>query len=184
MVASVAFAPPWDEETRTFAATLPLFFLLPACGAGGLYLLTVSHFLQKTFEATHLSTETCDQLSINYGRDSFLGDRLGIMVVDRYQRRLQESVAPVASMKNDFGVEKEVTRSFDLRSSNAGYRLRVTDDAQPTWLPHISRKDFIQNIPTWPGYSSFSTALSQLPPGTGLVLLPYWVWLVLDSEDA
>ena len=51
MVASVAFAPPWDGETRMFAARLPLFFLLPACEVGGLYLLTVSRFLQKAFEA-------------------------------------------------------------------------------------------------------------------------------------
>ena len=38
MIASLPFAPPWDGETRIFAATLPLFFLLPASGVGGLYL--------------------------------------------------------------------------------------------------------------------------------------------------
>ena len=32
MIASLPFAPPWDGETRIFAATLPLFFLLPARG--------------------------------------------------------------------------------------------------------------------------------------------------------
>ena len=85
-------------------------------------------------------------------------------------------------MKNDLG--QGFTHPFDLRSLQAGYHLRVTDDSQPTWLPHISRKDFIQNVPTAPGYSSFCTAFSQLPPGTEVVVLPYWVWLVLDREDA
>jgi hypothetical protein len=42
MIASLPFAPPWDGETRIFAATLPLFFLLPASGVGGLYLLIVN----------------------------------------------------------------------------------------------------------------------------------------------
>ena len=44
MIASLPFAPPWDGETRIFAATLPLFFLLPASGVGGLYLLIVKRF--------------------------------------------------------------------------------------------------------------------------------------------
>src|SRR4030095_6723033 len=46
MVTSLPFAPPWDGETRIFAATLPLLFLLPACGVGGLYLM-ISHRFQQ-----------------------------------------------------------------------------------------------------------------------------------------
>jgi hypothetical protein len=65
----------------------------------------------------------------------------------------------------------------------AGYHLRVTDDTHPSWLPNISRKDFIQNVPRG-GYLSLSTAFNQLPPGAEVVVLPYWVLLVLDEDDA
>lgn len=185
LVASLPFAPPWDGETRTLAATLPLFFLLPACGAGGLYLLTLNRFLQKVLDA-----EVTSQQKLATSSALIMGGTLSLVTVlaswwlidtsDASKNRLH----PVALMKNDFGVEKAFTRSFDLRSLNAGYRLRVTDDTQPTWLPRISRKDFIRNVPTVPGYSSLSTAFGQLPPGTEVVVLPYWLWLVLDSEDA
>jgi hypothetical protein len=73
--------------------------------------------------------------------------------------------------------------SFDLRSLKAGYHLRITDDTQPTWLPNISRKDFIQNVPGG-RYLSLSPTFKQLPLGTEVVALPYWVFLVLDKEDA
>jgi hypothetical protein len=65
----------------------------------------------------------------------------------------------------------------------AGYHLHVIDDSQRTWLPDISRKDFIQNLPGG-AYNSLSPKFKQLPPGTELVVLPYWVLLVLDEEDA
>ena len=182
MVASLPFAPPWDGETRIFAATLPLLFLLPACGVGGLYLLTVSRFLQKAFEA-----DAAPQQEIAVGSALIIGGTLSLATIlaswclidtsDVSKSRLH----PVASMKQDLGVGKA---SIDLRSLRAGYHLRVTDDSQPTWLPHISRKDFIQNVPRGRVYSSFCTAFSQLPPGTEVVVLPYWVWLVLDREDA
>jgi hypothetical protein len=182
MVASLPFAPPWDGETRMLAATLPLFFLLPACGVGGLYLLTISRFLQKALEAGFTS-----QQKLAIGSALIIGGTLSLLPVLASWCLIDTSDAsksrfhPVASMKQDLGVGKA---SFDLRSLRAGYHLRVTDDSQPTWLPHISRKDFIQNVPTGPGYSSLSTAFSQLPPGTEVVVLPYWVWLVLDREDA
>src|SRR4029450_9367641 len=44
MIASLPFAAPWDGETRIYAATLPLFFLLPAYGVGGLYLMIATRF--------------------------------------------------------------------------------------------------------------------------------------------
>jgi len=183
MVASLPFAPPWDGETRIFAATLPLFFLLPACGVGGLYLLTVSRFHQKTFKAGANS-----QQQIAIGSALIIGGTLSLVTLLAPWCLIDTSGAsknrshPVASMKNDLG--KVFTHSFDLRSLQAGYHLRVTDDTQPTWLPNISRKDFLQNVPGGPGYASLSTAFSQLPPGTEVVVLPYWVFLVLDSEDA
>ena len=183
MVVSLPFAPPWDGETRIFAATLPLLFLLPACGVGGLYLLTVSRFLQKTFKTganSHQHIAIGSALII--GGTLSLGTLLASWCLIDTSGASKNRSHPVASMKNDLG--KGFTHSFDLRSLQAGYHLRVTDDSQPTWLPHISRKDFIQNVPTGPGYSSVCTAFSQLPPGTEVVVLPYWVWLVLDREDA
>jgi hypothetical protein len=183
MVASLPFAPPWDGETRIFAATLPLFFLLPACGVGGLYLLTVSRFHQKAFKAGPNS-----QQQIAIGSALIIGGTLSLVTLLASWCLIDTSGAsknrshPVASMKNDLG--KVFTHSFDLRSLQAGYHLRVTDDTQPTWLPNISRKDFLQNVPGGPGYSSLSSAFSQLPPGTEVVVLPYWVFLVLDNEDA
>jgi len=73
--------------------------------------------------------------------------------------------------------------SFDLRSLKAKYHLHVIDDTQRTWLPNMSRKDFIRNLPGGP-HSSLSPTLKQLPPGTELVVSPYWVLLVRDEEDA
>ena len=183
MVTSLPFAPPWDGETRIFAATLPLLFLLPACGVGGLYLLTVSRFHQKAFEAGINSQE-----GIAIGSALMIGGMLSLITVLASWCLIDTSGGsknrshPVASMKND--LERPFWSSFDLRSLRSGYRLRVTDDTEPTWLPHISRKDFIQNVPRGPGYSPLFTAFSQLPPGTEVVVLPYWVLLVLDSEDA
>src|SRR5437660_1342198 len=77
----------------------------------------------------------------------------------------------------------EVQDISSIELAQSGYHLRVTDDAQPTWLPNISRKDFIQNVPRG-AYSTLSPAFNQLPPGTEVVVLPYFVLLVLDREDA
>ena len=85
-------------------------------------------------------------------------------------------------MLDELTVKGSSVSSFDLRSLKAGYHLRITDDTQPTWLPNISRKDFIQNVPG--GKNLFlSPTFKQLPPGTEVVALPNWVFLVLDKED-
>ena len=73
--------------------------------------------------------------------------------------------------------------AFDLRALQAGYRLRVTNDSEPTWLPVIARKDFIQNVPGG-RYVFFLPEFKQVPPDSEVVALPYFVLLVLDHEDA
>ena len=73
--------------------------------------------------------------------------------------------------------------SFDLRSLQAGYRLRVTDDTEATWLPNISKADFIRGVPRG-AYTPLSPTFKQLPPNAEIVALPYWVLLLLDEEDA
>ena len=50
-------------------------------------------------------------------------------------------------------------------------------------MKHAGMKDFIRNLPGGV-YSYLSPTLKQLPPGTELVVLLYWVLLVLDNEDA
>ena len=90
---------------------------------------------------------------------------------------------PVELMIDELRVGGPSVSSFDLRSLKAGYHLRVTDDTHPTWLPNISRKDFIRNVPGGT-YLSLSPTFKQLPPGTEIVALPFRVWLVLDKEDA
>ena len=84
---------------------------------------------------------------------------------------------PVELMMDELTGGGPSVSSFDLRSLKAGYHLRVTDDTQPTWLPNISRKDFIRNVPRG-RYLSLSPTFKQLPPGTEVVALPYWVLLV------
>jgi hypothetical protein len=59
----------------------------------------------------------------------------------------------------------------------------VTDDTQATWLPNISKKDFIRSLPRG-AYIPLSPMFKQLPPDTEIIVLPYWVLLVLDKEDA
>ncbi len=184
MIASLPFAPPWDGETRIFAATLPLFFLLPASGVGGLYLLIVSRFHEVTFES-----KAYFQRKIAIGAATIIGGTLSLVIVSASwyfvgtRSGTQNRWHPATSMMNDLIAGRASVGSFDLRSLQAGYHLRVTDDAQPTWLPNISRKDFIQNVPRG-GYSPLSPAFNQLPPGTEVVVLPYFVLLVLDREDA
>jgi hypothetical protein len=191
MVASLPFAPPWDGETRIFAATLPLLFLLPACGVGGLYLLTLSRFVQKAFEA-----DVTFEQEIAIGQALIIGGTLSLATVLASWCLIDTSDAskhrwhPVSLMKYDLDAGKAFTSPFHLRSLQVGYRLLVTDDTEATWLPHISRKDFIQDVARirWVvagrTYSPLSKAFTQLPPGTEVVVLPFRIWLVLDSEDA
>jgi hypothetical protein len=94
----------------------------------------------------------------------------------------QDRPPPALSLIGDLRMKRAAASSFDLRSFKAGYHLRITDDAQPTSLPNISRKDFIQNLPR--GYLPFASQFKQLSPGAEVVALPYWVWLVLDEADA
>jgi hypothetical protein len=183
MIASLPFAPPWDGETRIFAATLPLFFLLPASGVGGLYLLIVKRFQEITPDS-----KADSQPKIAIGSALIIGGALSVVIVSASWRFGTASASsnrrhPVELMIDELRVGGPSVSSFDLRSLKAGYHLRVTDDTQPTWLPNISRKDFIRNVPGGT-YLSLSPTFKQLPPGTEIVALPFRVWLVLDKEDA
>jgi hypothetical protein len=183
MIASLPFAPPWDGETRIFAATLPLFFLLPASGVGDLYLLIVKRSQEITSDSKANS-----QPKIAIGSALVIGGALSVVIVSASWCFDTGSASnnrfhPVQLMIDELTVGGPSVSSFDLRSLKGGYHLRVTDDAHPTWLPNISRKDFIRNVPGGI-YLSLSPRFKQLPPGTEVVALPYWVWLVLDKEDA
>lgn len=183
MVASLPFAPPWDGGTRVFVATLPLFFLLPASGVGGLYLLIV-----KRFQDTTPDSKADSQPKIAIDLALVIGGVLSVLILSASWCFVTGSASnnrrhPVELMIDELTVKGSSVSSFDLRSLKAGYHLRITDDTQPTWLPNISRKDFIQNVPG--GRNLFlSPTFKQLPAGTEVVALPYWVFLVLDKEDA
>ena len=183
MIASLPFAPPWDGETRIFAATLPLFFLLPASGVGGLYLLIVKRFQEITPDS-----KADFQPKIAIGSALIIGGALSVVIVSASWCFGTASASsnrfhPVELMIDELRAGGPSVSSFDLRSLKAGYHLRVTDDTHPTWLPNISRKDFIRNVPGGT-YLSLSPTFKQLPPGTEIVALPFRVWLVLDKEDA
>ena len=183
MIASLPFAPPWDGETRIFAATLPLFFLLPASGVGGLYLLIVKRFQEITPDS-----KADSQPKIAIGSALVIGGALSVVIVSASWCFGTGSASnnrfhPVELMIDELTVGGPSVSSFDLRSLKAGYDLHVTDDTHPSWLPNISRKDFIRNVPGG-RYLSLSPTFKQLPPGTEVVALPYWVWLVIDKEDA
>jgi hypothetical protein len=184
MIASLPFAPPWDGEARIYAATLPLFFLLPAYGVGGLYLLIVNRFREVTAKP-----EADSQPKIAIGSALVIGGALSVVIVSASWCLIGTGSAsnnrlhPVELMIDKLTVGGPSVSSFDLRSLKAGYHLRVTDDTHPTWLPNISRKDFIRNVPGG-RYLPLSPTFKQLPPGTEVVALPYWVLLVLDKEDA
>lgn len=186
ILASVPFAPPWDGETRIFAATLPLFFLLPASFVGSLYLLIV-----RKFHRTPLQSNADSPAKFAIGSVLIIGGTLSLVITfaswclvstDAVSKERQH---PVRLMTDEVikRTAQAPLRSFDLRTLRAGYHLRLTDDTQATWLPNISKKDFIQSLPIGP-YSPLASALKELPPGSELVVLPYYVWLVLDKEDA
>lgn len=185
LLASLPFAPPWDGETRIYSATLPMFFLLPASFVGGVYLLIVRRCRYKTAQSNAHSPA-----KHAIGSALAIGGTLSVVITcaswclvgtDHASKNRQHSVRLMTDelIKR---AEQTPVRPFDLRSLQAGYHLRLTDDTQPTWLPKISRKDFIRSLPIGP-YSPLSPALNQLPPGSELVVLPYYVWLVLDKED-
>jgi hypothetical protein len=188
MLASLPFAPPWDGGTRIYCATLPLFFLLPASFVGGLYLLVARRFHHTAVESNAHSPTT-----LAIGSALVIGGTLSLVIAsapwclvgaDPASKKRQH---PVRLMTDKLinGTGQAPVRSFDLRSLRAGYHLRLTDDSQPTWLPNISRKDFLLTVslPLGP-YSPLSPVLKQLPPGSELVALPYSIWLVLDKKDA
>ena len=184
MIASFPFAPPWDGETRIFAATLPLFFLLPASGIGATYLSIFNGLHQVSLES---NAESQPKLAI--GSAVTIAGTLSIAIILApwcwvgTGSAAKSGPHPVESMVDQLRTGQPSVSSFDLRSLKAGYHLHVIDDAQRTWLPNISRKDFIGNLPGGV-YSPLSPELKQLPPGTELVVLPYWILLVLDKEDA
>jgi hypothetical protein len=186
MLASLPFAPPWDGETRIFSATLPLFFLLPASFVGGVYLLIL-----RRFHRTAVQSNADSPAKFAIGSALIIGGTLSVVIpfaswclvsTDATSKKRQH---PVRLMTDEVikSTAQAAVRPFDLRALRAGYRLRLTDDTQPTWLPNISRKDFIQSLPIGP-YSPFASALKELPQESELVVLPYYVWLVLDKEDA
>jgi hypothetical protein len=185
MITSLPFAPPWDGDTRGFAATLPLFFLLPASGVGGLYQMIAKRFHQVNRESNpdlKQNTAICSALVI--------GGTLSLVIISGSWALVgtgsvsKNGPHPVRSMIDKFAGDPALVSSVDLRSLRAGYHLRLTDDTKHTWLPSISRKDFVQNVPRLMGYLSLSEAFNQLPAGSEVVVLPYWTLLVLDKEDA
>jgi hypothetical protein len=183
-ITSLPFAPPWDGETRIFAATLPLFFLLPASGVGGLYLLIATRFHKVSAES---KANTYPNTAI--GSAAVIGATVSLVTISASWFLIGHSAVakdrwhPVAGMIQEFIAGNVSKGPFDLRSLHVGYRLRVTDDTQATWLPHISRKDFIRNTPRG-AYAPLSPTFKQLPPGSEIVVLPYWVLFALDKEDA
>ena len=185
ILASLPFAPPWDAGTRIYAATLPLFFLLPSSGLGGLYLLVVNRFHQVTLEST-----ADPKQNIAIGSAAFIGATLSVVITFGSWWFVGASPVtkdrphPVKLMLDEFTSGSMLVNPVDLRSLGAGYHLRLTDDTQSTWLPDISRKDFVQNAPRLGGYQTFFRAFNQLPPGSEVVVLPYWALLVPDKEDA
>jgi len=181
---SLPFAPPWDGETRIFAATLPLFFLLPASGAGGLYLLIATRFHKVSPES---KANTYPNTAI--GAAVIIGATVTLVITSASWFLIDHSALaknrwhPVARMIEDFIAGNVSKGPFDLSSLHVGYRLRVIDDSQATWLPGISRKDFIRNTPRG-AYASLSPRFKQLPSDAEIIVLPYWVLFALDKEDA
>jgi hypothetical protein len=183
MIASLPVAPPWDGETRIFAATLPLFFLWPASGVGGLYLLIATRLRKVRLES---KTESHPKIATRTA--ATIGATLSIMIISTAWYLVgtgspsENRRHPVESVAYQLRIGGPSVTSFDLRSLQAGYRLRVTDDTQATWLPNISRANFVHNVPRG-AYAPLSSMFKQLPPNAEIVALPYWVLLLLDEED-
>jgi hypothetical protein len=184
MITSLPFAPPWDGETRVFAATLPLFFLLPASGVGGLCQILTNNFYRFNLE----SNADPKQKTV-IGLAAVIGGVLTLVIILGSwclvgNSSVKDRPHPVRLMIDELASGPPSTSSVDLRSLRAGYHLRVSNDTRPTWLPDISRKDFVHNIPQLWGYLPLAPAFNRLPPGSEVVVLPYWILLVLDKQDA
>jgi hypothetical protein len=184
MITSLPLAPPWDGETRIYAATLALFFLLPASGLGGLYLL-----IATKFHKVNLESETASHPKIAIATAVTIGGVLSIIIVAASWCLIgagptsKDRRHPVRLMLDELTAGARSASSYDLRSLQAGYHLRVTDDSQATWLPNVSKKDFIRSLPRG-AYAPLSPTFKQLPSDAEIVVLPYWVLLILDKEDA
>jgi hypothetical protein len=184
MITSLPFAPPWDGETRIFAATLPLFFLLAASGIGGLYLL-----LATRLHKVSLESEGESHPKIAIGAAATIGATLSILIISAAWYFVDTGSTsknlrhPVESMMYQLRAGGPSATSFDLRSLKGGYHLHVTDNTKRTWLPDISRNDFVTNVPRG-AYAPLSPTFKQMPPGAEPVALPFWVLLMLDKEDA
>jgi hypothetical protein len=162
------------------------FLVLPFAGFGGRRSLSVD--CQQTARG-YPRVETDSRPKIAIGSTLVIGGTLSIVIVLAswflvgLGSRPKNRHHPVELMIDELTVGGPSVSSFDLRSLKAGYHLRVVDDTQSTWLPNISRKDFIRNTPRG-AYLSLSPTFKRLPPQTEVVALPYWVLLVLDKEDA
>ncbi|HEY7000306.1 MAG TPA: hypothetical protein VH330_01080 [Candidatus Udaeobacter sp.] len=184
LITSLPFAPPWDGETRIYAATLALFFLLPASGAGGLYLVIAGKLRQPTLES-----ESDADPKIATGTAIIIGTMISLTVVAAScwfigaESTSKDRHHPVRLMVDELTAGTPSVSSFDLRSLQPGYRLRVIDDTRATWLPNISKADVVRGGPRG-AYAPLSPTFKQLPANAEIVVLPYWVLLLLDEEDA
>src|SRR5262249_18059729 len=154
-----------DGDTRAFAATLPLFFLWPASGVGGLYKMIAGRVRQ-----VHLESNADFEQNTAICSAAVIGGTLSLVIILSSWALISTSSVsksgphPVRSMIDKFVREPALVCSVDLRSLRAGYHLRLTDDTEHTWLPDISRRDFARNVPRLMGYLSLSEAFNRLPP--------------------
>jgi len=180
LLMSLPFAPPSAGETRIYAATLPLLFLLPATGAGGLYLLltTRRHRIEQE-----------KQSPVSAGPPVLVAGVLSLAValapefLLRIRSVPENRRHPARLLVEKLAQPTGAPSVFDLRLLQRGYHLHVADENQRTWLPVISKKDFDEHAPG-ERYFALRPAFKQVPPGSEVVVLPYWILLVLDSRDA
>jgi len=183
-ISSLAFAPPWDGESRIFAATIPLLFLLSGIGLSGLSILLRKALQMLPPLQTEMVNPAC-QVATWVGIS--LGTVLSIIGVVTSYAIIDPSLAlgdhsqPAKLMT--FAIGQGSIGPFDLRRFRAGYRLNVQPKDTPTWLPNISQRDFASGLPKG-SYAKFREKLTRVPAGSTVVALPSWVLLILDSEDA
>ena len=187
IILSLPFAPPWDGETRILGATLPLFYLLPAAGVGGFYLFVASKLRQGTPGADtdciqKVSLGPVMPLAVGLAGTLSLMISLGPWWLVDVSMTSKNTVHPVLGTMERV-VNGDSVGSIDLSALRSGYKLHLCDDSSPTWLPRISRNDFIGNLPHG-SYLPLAAQFKQLPSGTEIMTLPYWVLLVIDKEDA
>lgn len=184
MILSFPCAPPWDGEMRILAATLPLFYLLPGLAVGALAYLPgyvarrskIGFFSEGRPEASH-----------NFPVVSATTLSLALTILElSVPWFVQPSdsgakVHPVVAMMRKV-VDGNPPSYFDLASLRCGYSIHLSDHRQ-TWLPEISKKDFLQNLPRG-SYLPLASRFKKLPFGSEVMTLPYWVLLVLPAEEA